>query len=101
VRVDAVLVTAIAVASSVLLLALYARLTAAYVLAADCYARALQVARDAAQALAAGLRPSPPQGWQVEVVYANGTALRYGSLARERCRAYAIAGDGALVIARG
>jgi hypothetical protein len=101
VRVDAALVALAAAAASLLLLSLYARFKPAYAGAYDCYRRALEVAAEARARLDAGSTPNPPQGWQVLVIYANGTALQYGSLARERCRAYAVAGDGALIIARG
>ncbi len=98
-RVDAALVAFAAAAAALLMLALYARFKPAYAGAYDCYQQALKVAGDAASRWPAP--PNPPQGWEVLVVYANGTALRYGSLAKERCRAYALAGDGALVVARG
>jgi len=99
VRVDAALVALAAAAASLLMLSLYARFKPAYAGAYDCYRQALKVAGDAAGRWPAP--PSPPQGWQVLVVYANGTTLQYGSLARERCRAYAVAGDGALIVVRG
>jgi hypothetical protein len=99
VRVDAALVAFAAAAASLLLLALYARFKPAYAGAYDCYQQALKVAGDAAGKWPAP--PNPPQGWQVLVIYPNGTTLQYGSLARERCRAYEVAGDGALVVARG
>ena len=100
-RVDAALVAMAAALASLLLLSLYARLQPAYAGAFDCYSQALKVAADAKARIDSGAQPSPPQGWLVEVLYANGTVLRYGSLARERCRAYAIAGSGALIVARG
>jgi hypothetical protein len=87
--------------ATLLLLSLYARFKPAYAVAYDCYARALKVAGEAKLALDAGLPLSPPQGWEVLVVYANGTTLRYGSLVRERCMAYEVAEDGSLVVARG
>lgn len=96
-RVDAALVALTAVAASLLLLAFYARYKTAYTEAFECYRQALLIALDAA----AKNPPNPPSGWEVAYVYPNGTVLRYGSLARERCRAYAIASDGALVVARG
>jgi len=99
VRVDAALVALAAAAASLLMLSLYARFKPAYAGAYDCYRQALKIAGDAASRWPSP--PSPPQGWQVLAVYPNGTALRYGSLARERCRAYAVARDGALIIARG
>jgi len=99
VRVDAALVALAAAAASLLLLSLYARFKPAYAGAYDCYRQALKVAGDGH--LPAASPPSPPQGWQVLVIYPNGTTLQYGSLARERCRAYEVAGDGALIIARG
>jgi hypothetical protein len=101
VRVDAALVALAAAAASLLLLSLYARFKPAYAGAYDCYRRALEVAAEARARLDAGSTPNPPQGWQVLVVYANGTTKSFGSLARERCRAYAVAGDGALIVARG
>jgi hypothetical protein len=99
VRVDAALVALAAAAASLLLLSLYARFKPAYAGAYDCYRRALEIASDAAGRWPSP--PNPPQGWQVLAIYPNGTALQYGSLARERCRAYAVAGDGALIVARG
>jgi len=94
--------TALAAATaSLLLLSLYARLQPAYAGAFDCYSQALKVAADARARVDVGARPVPPRGWLVEVVYANGTVFRYGSLARERCRAYAVAKDGSLIVARG
>jgi len=101
VRVDAALVAMAAALAALLLLSLYARLQPAYAGAFDCYSQALKVASDAKARLDSGSQPSPPQGWLVEALYANGTALRYGILSRERCRAYAIAKDGALIVARG
>ena len=101
VRVDAALVALAAAAASLLMLSLYARFKPAYAGAYDCYRQALEVAAEARARLDAGLTPSPPQGWQVLAVYPNGTTLQYGSLVRERCRAYAVAGDGALIVARG
>jgi hypothetical protein len=99
VRVDAALVALAAAAASLLMLSLYARFKPAYAGAYDCYQQALRIASDAASRWPSP--PNPPQGWQVLVIYANGTTLQYGSLVRERCRAYAVAGDGALIAARG
>jgi len=94
--------TALAAAlAALLLLSLYTRFEQAYAGAYECYRQAFQVAADAKARVEAGSRPDPPRGWLLEVVYADGTVLRYGSLARERCRAYVIAGNGVLIVARG
>ena len=96
-RLDAVITAAVAIASSLLLLSLYMRASMAYVGAWECYRRALVIAADAARSVSMDTPPSPPDGWRIEVFYANKT-LTYGEAFRVRCWAYTITSEGGEVV---
>ena len=90
-RVDALLVVAATVLAAALLLHFYARGSRAYTLAFDCYARALEVAGQAAQNLTAAGWSSvkPPAGYRVILHYPDSGVLSKGG-GRGRCYAYTL-----------
>ncbi|MEM2187113.1 MAG: hypothetical protein QXT37_09055 [Thermofilaceae archaeon] len=90
-RVDALLVVAATVLAAMLLLSFYARGSRAYTLAFDCYARALEVAGQAAQniTLAGWSGVRPPSGFTIVLRYPDGRVLSRGG-SRGRCYAYTL-----------